>query len=294
MLLVSCCGEKGGLFTLDEDTLEIKQVSEIDYTGITFSPDGRLYGFSHSLKSICMYDLGFNTLGSIQVENDFHGLLYSDGGFYAVDTYSDKVWRYEPTTLVGSIVFDFSDSNILGIKGKGLYHINDVAVKDGFIFFSMFGDTIPTEEERSTKGRPPKSGRVYVKDLQDTDKGFGKLFIDKVTQPHTPIIMEDNTVYLCNSRESSIVKGRLNYVNKEPIFSSREEIVIDHGFTRGLYVKDNRLFIGISNSVVRTGTGKFDNVVCGVLILDLLTKEQQFVPLPANEVYGIIPINNLR
>lgn len=58
------------------------------------------------------------------------------------------------------------------------------------------------------------------------------------------------------------------------------------GFTRGLYIENDTMWIGVSNSKMHNNN-ESDKLCCSVYKLDMLTDLIDFVDLPSNEIYGI-------
>jgi hypothetical protein len=288
MLVVSCCGEDGGIFTIDSDKVE--KVFPYGCSGITRIDDGYI-GFSHALQSLLRFNSKFVLKQSQVVGNDFHGVVYYNNELYAVDTYHDRIYKYNLSTLSGIFAWDFAKELACPMCGKSMedrndfFHINDLYMFQNWMLMSMFCDRPTANDERNTSG----IGKVYVKDLNDQENTFGTYLIVGLIQPHTPFIY-GKEFYVCNSKAASIIRGVLKTENGVVALKELREIQIGKGFTRGLWVNDKRIYIGISSSEKRT-VDEFKEVQCGVVVLDKKTlKQVSFIPLPASEVYGILEV----
>ena len=279
MLLVSCCGEDGSLFAVNEKTTHIKKVFPSSCTGIVQSPNGDIFVYSHPLRSICVFERNFVMKRHKEVGHNFHCLFLFENNLYAMDTYNDKLIAYDTFTLEEKFHWDFG-VNHSGERFNDLYHINDVFIVGNTMLISMFRDKYDSNIEFYGD-----SGKVYVKCLHDLSTSFGGIFTQGLTQPHSPFLYGDE-FYVCNSKESSIVVGKFRH-GIVPTLDKREEIQIGDGFTRGLLVTAEKIYVGISNSVRRT-TEEFKDVQCGITIIKRSTMKKQFIPLPASEVYGIL------
>ena len=277
MLLVSCCGEEDGLFVVNEKTTHIKKVFPSSCTGIAQFPNGDFFVYNHPLRLICIFDHNFIMKEYKEVGHNFHGLFLSENSLYAMDTYNDKLRVYD-STLEEQFDWDFSD-NHYGEDRNTLYHINDIFIVGDIMFISMFN----YEYFNGTEFH--NFGKVYVKCLQDLSTSFGDIFVQGLKQPHSPFLYGDE-FYVCNSKESSIVVGKFRH-DVIPILDERKEIQISDGFTRGLFVTSDKIYVGISNSV-RRAIKEFKDVQCGIVIIEKSTMKKQFIPLPADEVYGIL------
>lgn len=276
MLLVSCCGEGGSLFTIDEVSKIVDIVFPFDCTGITKSDTGDIYAFSHTLRSIFKFNKNFVMKKHQIVGNDFHGLLYHNGYLYSVDTFNDRIYKHDPDTLQGVFAWSFNKLSI--DKNNDLFHINDIFITDdNDMLISMFRDFSPTEEQRFKQFIPGAPGKVYKRSLSDESNFFGELLLEGLTQPHTPVI-HGNKFYVCNSkRESLVIDGNEKYLGL--------------GFTRGLLVTEDKIYVGTSNSAKRVESEEFDSAICGIAVLDKNSLSiVDFIPLPSNEVYGILEI----
>jgi hypothetical protein len=283
MLLVSCSGSDGSLYRISGSKVTqdvspinrtrkacayIETVFPFDCTGITKSQN-HIYAFSNTLKSILKFNYNFMMKTYQTVGNDFHGLVYHKGYLYGVDTYNDKICKYDADTLKELSAWSFGESNIF--RDNDLFHINDIFITDDDIMFiSMFQDERFQKEKVSDN-----TGKIYRKSLNDEFNSFGELFYDNLVLPHTPVL-SDNEFYVCNSKRGSII---INGCEKE----------LNLGFTRGILVGKDYIYIGISNSVKRVECVEFDKSSCGLAIMDRKSKYIiDFIPLPSNEVYGVL------
>jgi len=286
MLLVSCCGETdAGLFLVNEETGKVKKVFDKRCTGITMNSDGTIFAYIHPLQSVCHFSRKFLILKSVNIGHNFHGLFLYNGSLFAMDTYNDLLHQYKAETLIKWFSWDFYKGHRDTHNTRDGYHLNDIFIYQDVMFLCMFRDFIPAP--------PPAfySGRVYIKYLGDTSfNNLGEVFLSRLIQPHSPFIY-DNDFYVCNSRDSSLVYGALyrDYSNKNRyVLLERKEVIIGEGFTRGLLVDSDKIYVGISNSKVRTVPEIFAKAQCGIKILDKRSfKPIKFIPIPANEVYGI-------
>jgi hypothetical protein len=247
MKLITCCHD-GGLYKLN-DNLEYSKIFDGDCRGLDFH-DNKIY-LINSLE-LQVLDKNFNKINSIIINYNYHGLKIYNDQIYISNTRYDKIDIYnlnlEYQKSIGFYKLNNTDDN---------YHINDFCFKNNYIYISMFNRN---------------NGKLIEKHLYDYSKRFNRIIIDNLRKPHSPFLYESQ-FYICDSENCSVT-------------NKRNFLIQLNGFTRGLYIENNIMWVGVSNS--ETHKEKVSNrQMSAVYKINMITGENIFVDLPSNEVYGI-------
>lgn len=304
MLLISCCNNSGKLIKYDEknDTIDIVKNHEVKGFEIL---NKHIYCFCNFTDTIYKYDLYLKLVSKTFTGKNSHGIFVKDNIINVIATYYDSIFQYDQNLeLINKIEFKPNETTI------DIYHMNDWIFDNhsNCYYNTMFRDEVygKLKIEDNFKDHMYTPIGVVKKTTVDqfNNNTLGKNIIEGLFQPHTPYFYEDK-FYVCDSRNCSVNiydRNNFNFINKY-------ETV---GFTRGLYIDDNYIYLGISSSVhhkIIENSKKIENKYwydyiieynkikannkenaskCGIEIIDKQTLELvKFINLPATEVYSI-------
>lgn len=310
-ILVTCCNNNPGLFRIKDN--DVIKLSSQELRGITKKSEN-FYICSHNDKNIKKLYLKNNLILNISdsINNDLHGLFFYKNKFYLADTYLDRIrifdsgfdeinnfYFYEPYDIFDEKykkiinyldeneevqeIFDYFHYNEIDNKliiRNDYFHINDLFIYGDYVYYTMFRDwsNINTIKDKTQIG----SGFLKRKKIDDFSYEMGETIISGLSQPHSPIIYNDE-LYVCNSRKMEVLKVE-NGITKC--------IIKTNGFTRGLCIDEENIYVGISKSIYRKSTKKSEqnlNTECMIKIYDKNSYEHKLdIVLEANEVYSIV------
>ena len=252
----------GGLFFIYNN--RVVKLDSIDTTGLTITPRVILRGVQPG-SLYFLNNCGAQCKNVTRNINDIHDVLIHDGHCYIVDTSRNSIVKFNSD---GEEVKSFTYSGAEDAK-----HINCLAVWNGRVFFSAFGDFT---KSRGYKDHSSCTG--FVQDLLT-----GKQLIKGLSQPHSLTILKDNLV-LANSEEKEIREyspdGTLLRVKKL------------NGYTRGISVVGDRMYVGLSSSRNIASSG-----IEHATLVALDADSWEFrgdISLPVKEIYSVISIGNDR
>ncbi|MCF5164455.1 glycosyltransferase [Pseudomonas congelans] len=234
----------------------------------------------------------FNTVG-----------LFAESGRFFRGVQPDALWMYGETALeidsstvpVGDVhdVLEFEDhvyvvgttgNEVIKLDKQGVErqrwhfpgeddsrHVNCLGIWNGTIVYSAFGEFT---SHRGYKGL--SDGQGFVNELFS-----GKRLVSGLSQPHTPVGYGKNLL-LANSERSELHEyGPAGELIRKKVLP---------GYTRGICVTDDAIYVGMSKSRNLDA----DGLASAVLIaLDTDTWEELGrVALPAAEIYSVISISD--
>lgn len=265
-VLVTCCNYAGGLYriTFTEQSYEIERLLYEDCRGIARYNDSFIV--ASVTNGILLLDL--NSLSEInrnqpEEDLDFHGVTVHDGRAYVVETSRNTVGIYSLPDLarVDEIRISKEDTDI--------NHVNDICIVDGSMYLTMFSDLGDWRSRITPAGVLMDYSLVGDRPPRTLFRGL--------KQPHSVIISNGRILY-CNSAGFEVIE------NGHTIFSGL-------GYTRGLAVKNDMVYIGQSESRhIEFFREERTNISldCGIHVFNYKEKLSKFIPLPSEEVYGIL------
>ena len=195
---------------------------------------------------------------------DIHDVLVHKESLFLAGTYENEIVQVSLTdgAEVQRWVFPGEHDSL---------HVNCIARHGEDIYFCAFGDFAET---RGYKGNSLGAG--FIQNLIT-----GVRLVDGLSQPHS-IIFTLETVLLANSEKKEIVEYDMKgqEVRKKQL----------GGYTRGMCIYANRLYVGLSCSrnIQETGVS-----TATILELDVATwEEQSRVELPVREIFSIQAISD--
>lgn len=278
-LLISCPAsgsDQGGLFLLDFKNNALEKLYTGSCSGMTLVKD-RLFIASDDNQIITM-DQRFQVIQKTKhLKLDFHDIVnFNDNAVLVVETAINAIGCYETDTFtrIGEIRFNSED--------KDVHHINDIWLDGCTLYVSMF----------SPYGKwylDPihKNGGIVAIDLTDFHPGqhldidpANHVVVKSLYMPHS-IMVHQNKLSYCDSMSFSVKIG-----NEAPIQLP--------GFTRGLAISDDTIFIGQSRMrhVLRI-PHEFSNCCLdgGIYVYNPEFRISRFVSLPAQQVYQILVLD---
>ncbi len=234
----------------------------------------------------------FNTVG-----------LFAESGRFFRGVQPDALWMYGETALeidsstvpVGDVhdVLEFEDhvyvvgttgNEVIKLDKQGVErqrwhfpgeddsrHVNCLGIWNGTIVYSAFGEFT---SHRGYKGL--SDGQGFVNELFS-----GKRLVSGLSQPHTPVGYGKNLL-LANSERSELHEyGPAGELIRKKVLP---------GYTRGICVTDDAIYVGMSKSRNLDAEGLASAVL---IALDTDTWEELGrVALPAAEIYSVISISD--
>ncbi|XXM72453.1 hypothetical protein ACQ0QQ_00705 [Lysinibacillus sphaericus] len=258
-LLVTCCNINGGLYEVDREKWNFRKILHESCCGIAKYDE--YYVVVSDRLGILLMDHHYNIVNKAGTRGiDYHGTAVKGEIAYIVETQSNTISLYHLPDL--KKVDEFRVSEI----DKDFHHVNDLFIQDENLFVSMFS----LEDEWSAKKDIP-TGVIVEYSLEDFKKVRTHLE-KKIHQPHSPMLLDGQLLY-CSSYNRQVRHG------SKVIFHTE-------GYPRGLALAGGKLYVGNSSSVNRKGNA----TVPGIYEVAPNGKSSRFLPLPSQEVYGIISI----
>jgi glycosyltransferase involved in cell wall biosynthesis len=253
-LLVSS-PNSGGLFLIHKGNTF--RLDSLNTTGLFCFASGVLRGIQPA--ELCIYKDSVQYISAESVSfGDIHDVHYEAGFYYIVGTSGNEIIKLtENGEEVQRWVFPGE---------KDSWHINCLGTWNGRIVFSAFGEF---REHRGYKGKTEKAG--FLQDLLT-----GERLITELSQPHSPVPFGNNFL-IANSEKMDIREFSIT----GNLLRSK---VLD-GYTRGIYVGKNAVYVGLSCS----RNIEFNGLKSAAIVsLDPVTFEENGrIYLPTQEIYGI-------
>lgn len=240
------------MFLLHEGV--VHKLDGLDTTGLTIC-DGLIL---RALQPSTLIEWQGNRLHRVEGLNDIHDVLSDGSDRYVVCTDANAVVRLN---VDGEIVQQWRFSTI-----PDSWHINSVNRWNERIVFSAFCD-LPGS--RQYKEAPSGSG--FVQDIES-----GERLISGLSQPHS-LLAYGSRFMLCDSATFQIRE----YDESGNLVRSK----VMGGYTRGLCVRDNRLYVGLSKS---RNSHEIGCINAKIVVLDAESwDELGEQDLPVNEIYSV-------
>ncbi|WLQ17384.1 glycosyltransferase [Hahella aquimaris] len=258
-LLVSCPNQ-GGLFLIHEGVTY--KLDNFSATGFSVNSEKFARGLQPSSVLIHSQKKPDSEPSTVAAD-DIHDVLIVDDFIYFVGTSGNEIIKVDGKSAeIDRWTFEGDVDSL---------HINCLGLWNERIVFSAFGDF---KQHREYKGKTREAG--YVKDLLS-----GKELIKGLSQPHSLTPLDENLL-LANSEKKEIAE-----------YNSAGELVrskVLGGYTRGICVTDDKIFVGLSASrnLEDPGVGS-----ATIVALDKVTWEELGrLSLLAPEVYEIQQVSN--
>ncbi|MEF3312886.1 DUF4915 domain-containing protein [Paenibacillus sp. GYB004] len=275
-LLVSCPvsgPDEGGLFLLDFKQNSLKKLYTGGCMGMAWVKD-RLIVATNQNQLLCLNSRYQITARQDCGQMDLHGVIkYNDDIVLVVETENNAIGCYEAAALkrIGEIR--------LNPATRDVHHLNDIWLDSGLLYASMFSPYGKWHKQPMNV-----SGAIIVVNL-----GTFNPYVPLALNPANHVVVKN--LYMPHSVLT--YKNKLSYCNSmafQTVIGGTQTVQLA-GFTRGLAVTDELVFIGQSRMrhVLRI-PHKFSNCSLdgGVHVYDPKLRISRFVSLPAQQVYQIL------
>ncbi|HZX80945.1 MAG TPA: glycosyltransferase [Lysobacter sp.] len=191
---------------------------------------------------------------------DLHDLVDDGDGWLAVATMRNAIVRIDADGVVAPI-HEFPGE-------PDAMHLNSLGRHEGRLLASAFGRF---QTHREYKGRSRGAGLVL-------DVASGDAVFEDLSQPHS-LVSHEGSLYLCDSEASAVVRIEAD---------GRETRVTLPGYTRGLCVSGDYVYVGLSRSRNQSERAleRFPSAVVATLRRSDLTMLGH-VALPWSEIYDV-------
>ena len=260
-LLISA-PNNGGISILINNKCEI--VNNTDTTGILYHNDKIYRLIQHfSYAELKIYSRE-NLLHTILYEEikDAHDICMFHEYIYIVSTGTNEIMR---------INSHYEIEKKYSFDGTGdAWHLNCLVIINEKLCVSAFGKF---KKHYTYKGNTLENGFLMEVESQ-------KKLISKLSQPHTPVYLNDK-IYICDSEKKSLkIFSNLDYKLLQEIFFDR--------YTRGLCVDEKYIWVGLS---AQRGSDTEDKYASIAILEHGGVKPVKQVTLCSREVYNIITID---
>lgn len=278
-ILVTCAKNElgsGGVFLLNFNDNSMNKVFEGDCRGISIH--GANYIIATGYEGILVLDRKFQLVTKSEaLPLDIHGITkLNDDILLVVETGSNSIGCYSIKTFrrIGEIRINQTK--------KDENHLNDIWMEGKLLYLSMF-----TPSGDWHKDLQIKAGCIAAFDLTkfnpytSTNVSPANHLVKKgLYMPHSVLISKGKLMY-CNSMSFEVVTADKN--------------IPFQGFTRGLAVGDDFIFVGQSR--MRHFSRISDHymncmIETGVYIYKQSKRISRFIPLPVGQVYQILLMKN--
>jgi hypothetical protein len=258
VIIVSCCNVDGGLFMVDENTLEVEQFESMEAKGLAVEGNFLYVAGHHDLRLYWHQGKGqWHQIAEHRAHRNWHGIATDDGLVYSVNHHSDAALAFDKLLQpVESVTIP------LGDRG-GRAYANDICFFGGYLYYCLNG-----------------MGAVYKWRPQEKQRLFSGL-----NEPHSLQITESpngRQIYTCSSAEGKVL--RYTYPTVRHV-EQLDTVLSVAEYTRGLCLDGQYLWMGLSKYRRQVPPKKLR---CGVIRKDLETGEAKFIALPSSEVYDIV------
>jgi hypothetical protein len=264
--LVSCVGAyhdsgigTGGLVLAHKEGSIV--IDSLDSTGLCVF-NNIYYRYIRSTNCLIGYDVD-GIKSTLRLPNcyDVHDIYIDEEGIICVSTGTNEILYYNHH---GKLINAWKASG-----EKDAWHLNCLEKKNGHLFFSAFGKFV----EHRGWNIHGSSEKGFVMNLST-----GEYCVDRLSGPHHPRFFDGNW-YVCNSNKNSIRIVDSNKIEQE----------IDlGGFTRGLQIDNDFIYVGVSANRKVDVDGKAQIKILNRHSLALLHSIE--VPFP--EIYDLLIIDN--
>ena len=265
-IVVSGFGEDdtgGGLFLVDGGRVE--RLDYVSSNGVAVAGDRfvrtiRSAREVESVGELLVYDKrGVERYFRVDALADAHDVAWDGENYVAVSTLTNKVLWISPG---GDVVREWR------APGAGdCWHLNSLFVHDGTVYVSAFG----RYRRHREWAEQPRDGAGFVLDLET-----GREVLTGLSSPHTPRRF-DGAWTVCNSAAGEVVQ-----LDAEGEVVRRVEL---GGWTRGIAVSDDLVFVGVS--AARYGGNAPETANVAVLSRTTWDVVGRFL-LPCREVYDVV------
>jgi hypothetical protein len=249
----------GGLLSIQAG--ETRKLDSLDTTGLAIRGQRVVRGIQPSL--VVVYGERSIDIQGVNVQfDDIHDVLIDDDCFFLVSTIANTIIKLDSAGNV-SKRWTFPGE-------EDSWHINSLTKWQGRLVFSAFGEF---QEHRGYKGHSRQAGGVY-------DLETGRKLIGGLSQPHSLTVHGENLL-LANSELQELAEY-------SPGGEKLRSLDIG-GYTRGICVDGDNIFIGLSCSRNKPDTHLDD---ASLVALDRESwGEISRLRLPVREIYDVVKVS---
>ncbi|TYR81534.1 DUF4915 domain-containing protein [Priestia megaterium] len=270
-LLITCCNQEGGLYFADfkngEHTLQ--KVLNVECRGIAKYQGSFVVA---STNAILVLNEQFDVIQTKKLTErlDLHGVAVYGDCAYVVETKRNSIGIYDLQNNLNKV-----DEIKFSPKDEDVFHMNDLFIYGDTLYLSMFSYSTTN----FSLFKFPKDLRTHgvIVEYSLANRKVMSIVHRKLFQPHS-IKLYKGHLYYCVSAKFQVQK------DEETIFNGL-------GYTRGLDIKDNLLFIGQSESRhIDRLLSQHSNILldCGIYVHNTSTKISSFIHIPSKEIYQIL------
>jgi O-antigen biosynthesis protein len=252
------CPNGGGLYFVQNG--QPRKLDSINTTGLAYSKGTMLRGLQPATLGI--YSNDYLEISNAELKfDDIHDVMIHHDCYYLVSTTGNEVFEIDQAGKLKQ-KWTFPGENDSS-------HLNCIAVWNNKIVLSTFGKF---KAHREYKNNTRNSGIIY-------DLISQKALITGLSQPHTPLAVGKNLL-IANSEKNEILEFDENCMQIR-------QLKFD-GYTRGMYLRDRTLFIGLSKSRNTEHTA----INCATIVaIDYDSfAEIDRLSIQSKEIYSIIEI----
>lgn len=256
--LLASCVNAGGVFRIDSSGVEC--VSVRDTTGMCAWPEGMVWARQEpGASNLALLDAkGLHSVRLSEEHLDLHDVLWHGESLYLVATQTNTILRLDSRLReTGRWVLEGEHDS---------HHVNSICMHEGRLLATRFGDF---HSHREYKGATRGAGQVI-------DVDTGQVLVSGLSQPHS-LRSHQGMLWLCDSETHRVLAFRDG--------CQVEEIRLD-GYTRGLLLTSDAVFVGLSRSRNVDHSGV--ETACVVELTGRGHQERSRTQLPAAEVYEVV------
>lgn len=249
----------GGIFSLEfnETNCNIQKKLKGSFRQIC-KINKSLYAAAEYSGAIFVFDKKFKIKKKIKLSvMNMCGISYSkDKNLFVVTSQTEDKF-YLVCNKKDKVVDEIQFSNLSG-SNKSLHHLNDVLLIDNKIYFTFFSASGNWKNGIFDGG----IGEVSLKNKQIS------IISNNAIQPHTPRIINGSIAY-CDSSNAKVIMG------------GQSKDLEFNGFTRGLYEKNDYVFVGQSETMYLTRLQRLNktiDITSGIFMVDINSNCRRFLP----------------
>jgi hypothetical protein len=187
--------------------------------------------------------------------SDPHSLVVDKDNLYIVSTGNDSIFLYSYSQ--NQVIFKGKFWSPVGLSNADNHHLNSLSLTEtNQLLVSAFGS------KEKDMWHTANNGYIY-------DVSNSKYLIKNIQHPHS-IFVYKNGIYYCESLKKKIKRNKST------------KLILDKGYTRGLYVDDNYIVVGSSyDRKISKSTGKENildiNKVSSECKVFVYSKQKKFI-----------------
>lgn len=248
MLLIGCSHLNSGLYILGKEN---KLYKVLNTNSFGFDVDINKNIYINTNDYILKYDINFDLINSTKKIYNINCLTI----------YREKLYVISNNRLL--LILDINTFNIIEkIEFKGNYltnynfQIKDLLIYNDEIYMSLHNINSKID------------GKIINRHLNEHNNEIGKTYISNISDANSLFIYQ-NELHFCNSHKRLVSsKSRYNILNTI-------------GYTKGLYINDQYIYVGINSFLYETHNDS------NIMIYDKFANTNKLIKLPSNQINTI-------